>query len=171
MRTPRRGLVGPRLPHQATYSSACSVWCVTAQTATSVRFVIPSFRKIRFRYSLIVPSVRCSSWAISLFSLACVTRLTTCFSRKLSFGLSGFFPGFGTLQVGQILFPPSRRKFPPHRKQLRRGLTGLNSIVVTIKLHSYSVFIGTSGKMFELSSRAIWVPPYIPLAIRYLTVI
>lgn len=36
-------------------------WLVIAQTANSVRFVAPTLRKIRFRYSLTVPSVRCNS--------------------------------------------------------------------------------------------------------------
>jgi len=33
---------------------------LSAQTASSVRFETPNLRKIRFKYSLIVPSVRCT---------------------------------------------------------------------------------------------------------------
>jgi hypothetical protein len=115
---------------QATYPSACVFWWVSAQTASSVRLVIPSFLKIRFKYSLMVPSVRCRSYAISLFSLACETRLTTCLSRKLSFGLRGLFPSWTLRQLEHILFPPSRRNSFPHRKQFRRD-TCLNSRVLT----------------------------------------
>jgi hypothetical protein len=57
--------------------------------------------------------------------------LTTCFSRKLSFGFRGAFFGFGHRQVGQTLLPPSRRNSLPHRKQLRRRLADLNSRIVT----------------------------------------
>src|SRR5208283_4145335 len=86
---------------------------------------------MRFKYSLIVPSVRRNSYAISLLSMACEIRVTTCFSRKLSLGLSGRGTVFGRRHVGQILPPPSLRNSTPHRKQFRTMLTDCISIVLT----------------------------------------
>src|SRR5208283_719217 len=107
-----------------------------AQTANSVRLVAPTFRKIRFRYSLTVPSVRCSSWAISLLSLALQIRFTTCRSRKLNVGLSGFLMSLGAAQLGQIRLPLSPRNSRPHRKQFR---SCLNSIMVVTRFEAPSL--------------------------------
>ena len=59
--------------------------------ASSVRFLIWSFRKSRLRYSLMVPSVRHKAKAISLLSLAWQTSSTICRSRKFSWRLMGDF--------------------------------------------------------------------------------
>ena len=92
---------------------------VSAQTASSVRLLAPTLRKIRFRYSLIVPSARCSSWAISLLSFAWQTSVITCFSRKLSVGFNGRLLVFGAAQLGQMRFPLLPRNSAPHRQQFR----------------------------------------------------
>jgi hypothetical protein len=154
--------------NQATHSVATRVvWWVTPQTASSVRFDTPSFRKIRFKYSLIVPSVRCSSYAISLFCLALHTRLTTCLSRKLRFGLSSAFcRSFGLPQAEQILFPPPLWNSFPHRKQFRTLIKAVVSFINGSKTLSF-VLIGSAFRKLELRTRnrltqAIHMPMYRP---------
>ena len=103
-------------------------WVVNAHTASSVRLLAPTFRKMRFKYSLIVPSARCSSYAISLLSFAWHTSVTTCFSRKLSVGFNGRFSVLGVAQPGQMRFPLLLRNSAPHRKQF---LVFVSSMIFT----------------------------------------
>jgi hypothetical protein len=97
---------------------------------------------------LMVPSVRCNSYAISLLSLALQMSCTTCFSRRLSAGLRGFLISLGAAQLEQIRLPVSPRNSLPHRKQFR---SCLNSIMLVTSLSPPIPFLIRPNSHFSVS--------------------
>jgi len=96
-----------------------------------VRFETPNLRKIPIQVFLMCFG-EVNSYAISLFSLALHTRLTTCFSRKLRFRLSAVFRcSFGLQQSEQILFPPPTLELFSASEAIANVVNGIISIGFT----------------------------------------
>ena len=114
--------------------------------ASSVRFLIWSFRKSRLRYSLMVPSVRHKAKAISLLSLAWQTSSTICRSRKVSSRLMGGFRG-------------PTRGFRQAEQTRAAGMEKLPAATATVKLRGKRFFSSGAESIRYLEVSPSFVGP------------